>query len=162
MSRIPQALVSAGTVILWIAACSPERPLPAATAVTPSQIVASRQAAMRLAAADFQLIRTAAEKGADLKALAGPTRSLALWGEALPGMFPAGTGPGVANTRARAEIWTDRADFEQKAAEFAAAAARLAELAEAADLNEGGRQWDSTRLACAACHLRYRSEVPSP
>jgi cytochrome c556 len=161
MSWIPRALAGAGVVALSLAACSPERPNPAATAVTPSQIVASRQAAMRLAAADFQLIRTAAEKGADLRTLAGPARSLAQWAAALPGMFPPGTGPDVANTRARAEIWTDRAGFEQRAAEFASAAARLAELAEAADLAEGGRQWDAARLACAACHDRYRSEISS-
>lgn len=161
MGWIPTAMASAAAVILPLAACSPERPNPAAATVTPAQVVASRQAAMRLAAADFQLIRTAAEKGADLRALAGPTRSLAQWAAAIPGMFPAGTGPGVANTRARAEIWTERADFEQKAADFALAANRLADLAEAADMAEGGRQWDATRLACAACHDRYRSEVPS-
>ena len=157
MSRIPQALASAGAAILAIAACAPERPNRAAPSVTPAQIVASRQASMRLAAADFQLIRTAAEKGADLRALAGPTRSLVTWAEALPGMFPAGTGPEVANTRARAEVWTNRSDFDQRAADFAAAAARLAELAQAGDMAEGGRQWDATRAACGACHERYRS-----
>src|SRR5688572_17455969 len=84
-------------------------------AMTPQQIVEVRRAGMRLAAADIQLLRPAAEKGAALPPMAPAARSLAEWGAVLPSLFPTGTGPGTGQTRAKAEIWTDRADFEQRA-----------------------------------------------
>jgi cytochrome c556 len=128
----------------------------------PQQIVEARRAAFRLSAADFQLVRTAAEKGADLRSLAGAARSLSQWAAILPALFPAGTGPDVAETRAKAEIWSNRADFERRARDYAEAAARMAEAAAAGDMTRGGAAWDATRETCNACHERYRSDPPAP
>ena len=130
--------------------------------MTPQQIVEARRAAFRLSAADFQLVRTAAEKGADLRPLAGAARSLSQWAAVLPSLFPAGTGPDVVETRAKAEIWSNRADFEQRARDYAEAAARMADAAEAGDMTRGGAAWDATRETCNACHQRYRTDPPSP
>src|SRR5688572_8798367 len=156
-------LFIAASAMASLSSCAPAEPArpSGSVAMKPEQIVAGRQAAFRLSASTFQLVRTAAEKGADIKTLAVQARNLPGWAKALPGMFPEGTGPGIANTRARAEIWSNRADFEQKAADYAAAAERLAQAAAAGDMNEGGRQWDAVRLACAACHDKYRSGPPS-
>ena len=145
------------------AACAREQPAASsgAVAMSPERVVAGRQAAFRLSQSNFMVMRLASEKGAETKALASPARSLAHWAKALPGMFPPGTGPGVANTRARAEIWSNRADFERKAADYAAAAARMADAAEAGNLAEGRVQWDATWRSCGACHDLYRSELPA-
>ena len=52
--------------------------------LTPQQIVEARRAAFRMSGADFQLMRTAAEKGVELRSLAGPARSLSQWAAILP------------------------------------------------------------------------------
>lgn len=147
--------------ILW--SCAPAGPArsPGSVAMSPEQVVAGRQAAFRLSASTFQLVRTAAEKGGDLRLIGSQARNLSLWAHAMPGMFPEGTGPGVAGTRARAEIWSNRADFDQKAADYAAAATRLAELAQTGDIQQAGPQWDATRATCTACHQKYRNG-PAP
>jgi cytochrome c556 len=152
----------AGAAAMPMAAASDRRPPARAKAMlSPEQIVEARRAAFRLSAADFQLMRTAAEKGADLNAMAGPARSLAQWATVLPTLFPAGTGPDMVATRARPEIWANRADFEQKARDYAAAATRLVEAAGAGDMAAGGQAWDATRATCSACHDRYRNEALS-
>jgi cytochrome c556 len=130
--------------------------------MAPQQIVEARRAAFRLSAADFQLVRTAAEKGADLRSLAGAARSLSQWAAILPALFPAGTGPDVVETRAKAEIWSNRADFERRARDYTEAAARMAEAAAAGDMTRGGAAWDVTRETCNACHELYRSDPPAP
>ena len=134
---------------------------PKAIAMTPQQIVEVRRVGMRLAAADIQLLRTAAEKGAALPPMGRAARSLAEWGAVLPSLFPAGTGPGTGQTRAKAEIWTNRADFEQRARTFSEAAERLVAAAAANDMAAGGVAWDATWEGCNACHRLYRSEPPS-
>ncbi len=161
--RQPASPMIAALALAALASCAPAgraRP-PGSVAMSPEQVVAGRQAAFRLSASTFQLVRTAAEKGADLRLLGSQARNLSQWAHALPGMFPEGTGPGVAGTRARAEIWSNRADFEQKAGEYAAAATRLAELAQTGDIQQAGPQWDATRATCTACHQKYRNG-PAP
>ena len=131
-------------------------------AITPQQIAEARQAAFRMSAADFQLVRTAAEKGVDLRSLGFAARSLQHWATILPAMFPAGTGPDVVTTRARPEIWSNRADFEQRARDYAEAAGRMVDAAATGDMTKGGAAWDATRETCNACHQRYRTDPPPP
>ena len=145
---------------LWVFA----EPAPhGAATIDPQQIVEARRAGMGLSAADIQLMRTAGEKGADIRPMSRAAQSLSEWGALLPTLFPAGTGPGVVRTRARTEIWSDRADFEQRARDFSEAAGRLAGAAAAGDMTTGRMEWDATWEGCNACHERYRSEAsPSP
>jgi cytochrome c556 len=144
---------------LGLSACTREAPQSSgAVAMTPGQIVAGRQAAFRLSAGNLQLMKAAADESGDAKAFAGPARGLAKWAAALPGMFPEGTGPGAVQTHARPEIWSDRATFDQKAADYEAAATRLAELGEAGDMAGALRQWDAVRASCGACHDLFRAE----
>lgn len=148
-------LAVAATAIPASMAMEPPRPAPMPS---PQQIVDVRRVGMRLAAADIQLMRTAAEKGADIRPMARAARGLEEWGAVLPALFPAGTGPDAVQTRARPEIWADRADFEQRARDFAMASAQLAQAAAANDMAAGQIAWDATWESCNACHARYRSE----
>lgn len=150
----------AATAPIW-ASSRPAGPPKGAPMMSPQQIVEVRRTGMRLAAADIQLLRTAAEKGAALPPMGRAARSLADWGAVLPSLFPAGTGPGTGQTRAKSEIWTDRADFEQRARTFSEAAERLVAAAAANDMAAGGVAWDATWESCNACHRLYRSEPPS-
>ena len=73
-------------------------------------------------------------------------------------MFPAGTGSETGTqTNAKAEVWSDRAGFETKAAEYAAAADRLAELAAGEDAAAFAAQWTVVRSSCQSCHDVYKA-----
>ena len=153
-----KALTCCAAAALTLVACvQPRPPASASVAMKPADIVGIRQAGMRVAEGDFMMIRLAAEKGADIRRFEGPARSLAQWAAALPSMFPASTGPGTANTRARQEVWSNRADFEQKAADFRTAVTRMADAAAANNMTEGSRQWDMAWRSCNACHTAYRA-----
>lgn len=129
-------------------------PPPAPTA---RQLISARVAGMHMAATLFYRgVKTAVTSGADVRQIFHEPEGLALWGNAIPGLFPAGSGG--EGSRARPEIWTNRADFERKAADLAAAATRLAERARAGDQTGFATQADAVEAACAACHSAYRSE----
>ena len=124
-----------------------------------ADVIKGRQGAMMLSGVAMASIKGAIDAGQPLASQRFATRSLSRWAHAVPGMFPAGSGPeaGV-RTNARAEIWTDRAGFEARAADYAAAADRLAELAAGEDAAAFGAQWTAVRATCQACHDSYKAE----
>lgn len=125
---------------------------------TPSaDIVEARQAAMMLSGVAMGSIKAAIDAGQPIASQRFPTRALSRWAHAVPGAFPAGSGAeaGV-RTNARPEIWSDRAGFDAKAAEYAAAADRLAELAGGDDTDAFAAQWAAVRATCQGCHDGYK------
>jgi len=151
-----QAIIAAVAVGLCVAgaAGAQETSRPSA-----AEIIAARQAAFQMSGATYGGMKPVIDSGGSVKVLAFGTGGLKKWSSALPSMFPAGTGPeaGVP-TKAKAEIWTNRADFEAKAAAYQAAAARLHELAQADDAAGFAAQWAAVRQTCQACHDAYRSQ----
>jgi cytochrome c556 len=123
---------------------------------TAEQIIIARRAGMAMTVPLLGGIGAAVRGGGDVKGQAGAAGALARWGEAIPGLFPPGSGAG--DTRAKPEIWADKADFDRRAAEFAAAARRLAELARAGDAAGFAAQAEIVKQGCAACHGPYRTE----
>ena len=75
----------------------------------------------------------------------------------VPGWFPPGTGPDVAKTRAKPEIWQKPDDFALKAHDFATAAASLNSAATQGDLNGVKSAFDQLGKSCKACHDPYRA-----
>lgn len=128
---------------------------PAMQQPTPQQIVAARQASFHLTGAAMGNMRGAIERGGDVLGQAYAARGVARWAAALPTMFPASTST-ITPSRAKPEIWADKADFEAKAAAFVAAATRLAELAQANDKEGFAAQHRATAATCAACHDLYQ------
>ncbi len=120
--------------------------------------VAARQAAMMLSGVAMGSIKASIDAGQPLVSQRFPTRALSRWAHAVPAMFPAGSGAeaGV-RTNARPEIWSDRAGFEARAAGYAAAADRLAELAAGEDATAFAAQWTVVRASCQACHDGYKA-----
>jgi cytochrome c556 len=129
------------------------------TDVSPAGIVAARQAAFMMSGVTLGAIKAGLDSGAELRTLAFPAGGLAKWAAALPTLFPAGAGPEAfpEGTRAKAEIWTDRAGFEAKAADYAAATARLRDAVAANDPALAQTEWAAVRASCGACHDAYRS-----
>jgi len=129
--------------------------------VTPEvagEIVAARQAAFAMSAVTLGSIKAAMDAGAAPQSMGFSTGALARWASALPNLFPAGSGVDVvATTKAKPEIWSDRAGFEGEAAKYAAAAVRLQELIAAGDTAGANEQFLVVRASCQSCHDAYRS-----
>ena len=120
--------------------------------------VEARQAAMMLSGVAMGSIKAAIDAGQPIAGQRFPTRALSRWAHAVPGAFPAGSGAeaGV-RTNAKPEIWSDRAGFDARAADFAAAADRLAELAAGEDPAAFAAQWAVVRASCQSCHDGYKA-----
>ena len=123
-----------------------------------ADLVEARQAGMMLSGVAMSSIKAAIDAQQAPATQRFSTRALARWAHAVPGAFPAGSGAeaGV-RTGARPEIWSDRAGFEAKAADYAAAADRLAELAAGEDAAAFAAQWAVVRASCQACHDGYKT-----
>ena len=120
--------------------------------------IKARQASFHLSAGVFGPMKAAIDSGADVKPFTFGAKGLARWARTLPSMFPAGTGAEAGiPTKAKPEIWSDRATFEARASEYAAAADRLAELAEANDKAGFAAQWAVVRQSCSNCHDVFRA-----
>ncbi|MEA3004705.1 MAG: hypothetical protein QOH81_3493 [Sphingomonadales bacterium] len=142
------ALLAAGAVLL-VAAVDPHVAIPA------------RQMGMKQVGRTFKGINDQLKASApDAKALKDGTALLARLAKQVPGWFPAGSGPeaGV-KTEAKANIWTEQADFRIKAVALATATHALAEGAkhssDPAVLTPLVRQVGG---ACKACHTKYKTE----
>ena len=124
----------------------------------PDGLVKGRQAGMMLSGVAMGAMKSAIDAGQAPSTQRFNSRALARWAHAVPGMFPAGSGPesGV-ETHARAEVWSDRAGFEAKAAAYADAADRLAELAAGEDAAAFSAQWTVVRSSCQSCHDVYKA-----
>jgi cytochrome c556 len=119
-----------------------------------ADVIAGRKAAFLLSGALVGQIKAGVDRGDDPKTLGFAARALSRWASAIPGMFPAGSS--AANSDALPTIWSDRAGFEAKAADYAAAAAKLADLAKAGDKPGFAAQFAVVGGTCKACHDTYR------
>jgi cytochrome c556 len=92
---------------------------------------------------------------------AGPIRqSAAKIAELAPKLeswFPAGTGPEVGKTRAKAEIWQKPEDFALKTHDFNRAAQDFNVAASSGDLSQINTTFDALGKTCKACHDLYRA-----
>jgi cytochrome c556 len=76
----------------------------------------------------------------------------------IPGWFPAGTGPDVGKTEAKAEIWQKPDDFRAKAAAFNSAAQAFQAAARGSDVGAIKAAHGNLGKSCKACHDLYREE----
>jgi len=126
--------------------------------------IAARQASLDMSSITFRSMGEAMKAGEEPKPLGYAAAALAKWAKALPRMFPPGTGKGETSAFSQAlpAIWKDRAGFDQAAANYADATARLAALAQANDTAGFTRQLEAVNQACNACHTRYKAGAQGP
>jgi cytochrome c556 len=74
------------------------------------------------------------------------------------GWFPAGTGPDVGKTEAKAEIWQKPEDFAAKSRDFTQAAQAFQAAANGNDLAAIRAAHGNLGKSCKACHDLYREE----
>ena len=144
-------LLSLGAVAACVTASVPPEP----AELSPEEIVRARQAAFHMSGAAMGNMRASLEEGGDVAAQAYTARGVARWAKALPTMFPHST-RGIGPTRARPEIWANKADFEAKAAAYAQEADKLAAVAQSGDRAAFDLQFKATAATCKACHDLYQ------
>ena len=100
---------------------------------------------MKAATPDLAVVRSSAATIAEL----APKTST--W-------FPAGTGPDVGKTHAKAEIWQKPEDFAAKTKGFQAAAAAFNDAAKGDDIAAIKARFGDLGKSCKACHDSYRKK----
>ena len=152
--RYSLVLGLAGAVVaggLAIAQTAPAVSIPADT------IVAARKAGFDLQAGVVGGMKTAIDGGTDVKGLTDGAKGLAAWGPVIPGMFPDGTQK-ANGTKAKAEIWTDRAGFEKANAAFLAASEKFVLAAKSGDKAAFADAWKAEGQSCGGCHRNYKEK----
>jgi len=114
-------------------------------------IVADRKRLMKLNGASMADLQAKAKAG-NIEAIAVNAETIALNAMHIPTLFPPGSATG--NSRARADIWQKRADFESAAKNLQTLAEKLRDAAQAKDaasveatVKTFGKQ------GCGGCHL---------
>jgi cytochrome c556 len=72
--------------------------------------------------------------------------------------FPAGTGPAVGKTEAKAEIWAKPQDFAAKMAAFQKASTAFHAAARAGNVDATKAAFGDVGKSCKACHDLYRAK----
>jgi cytochrome c556 len=94
----------------------------------------------------------------NLDAVRSNAATIATLAPQVPTWFPAGTGPDVGKTEARAEIWQKPDDFKAKAEAFNRAAQAFQAAARGTDLAAIRAAHGDLGKSCKACHDLYREE----
>jgi cytochrome c556 len=123
------------------------------------QIIQTRQASYKQMAAALKGINDQLRGGSpDIAQIRRRAALLANYGVQVLRWFPRGSGPqaGV-RTRARPEIWSDRAGFERAGARLLIAARGVNRAARSGDVAAIRASMPALRQACSGCHDDYRA-----
>lgn len=101
--------------------------------------------------------KQAIDKG-DAGAVKAPADQIATLAPQAIGWFPAGTGPDVGKTMAKAEIWRQRAEFDQGMTKFNEAAKAFQAAAAGGDLAAIKEAHANLGKTCGSCHDRFRNK----
>ena len=94
----------------------------------------------------------------DLAQVRGSADTIAQLAPQVKTWFPAGTGPDVGKTEAKAEIWQKPEDFAAKARDFEQAAARFQTAARGTDVAAIRAAHGDLGKSCKGCHDLYREK----
>ena len=148
MTRIVPAFLLALGLFVWAGQY-------ASSQTAPAQIVKERQDAMEILWPNFYRA-IAATLRTDKPDLTLVATNAAKANETLTKfatLFPPGTGRDVVPaTRAKPEIWSNRADFDAALAALADASKALADDAKAGNVEKVKADWTQAAKACGGCH----------
>lgn len=126
-----------------------------AQSANPAAVIQERQELMKNLFPAFRPVRDEVQAGQtpDLDAVATAARRYADLTKKIVTLFPAGTGREVnPDTRAKPEIWSQRAEFEATAKTLADEAEKLAVVAATKNIDAILAQVGPTGQACGGCH----------
>ncbi len=127
-------------------------------------VVLVRQASMDMSSITLRWMVDSMKAGRDAQSQSYPAAALAKWAQALPSMFPAGTGKGETSvsTQARVLIWRDKSGFDRAAKTYADVTVRLTALSMTNDTAGFTSQLTEVDHACKACHAGYKEGAQGP
>lgn len=94
----------------------------------------------------------------DMKKVAAAAATINRLAKESSGWFPAGTGPDVGKTEAKAEIWQNPKDFAAKHAAFLKAAGVFNTAAKSGNAGAAKAAFGDLGKSCKACHDLYRED----
>lgn len=148
-------VISSAAMVAMLAVSSP---VPAQDAAS---MVQQRLATMRGTAGALEALGKAAAAGKVGAAEAAQAGKAATNFKKIPGLFPAGTGSDKIATRAKPEIWTDRAKFDGEASKAVAALTEIEKAAKAGDAAALGAAVKTADAGvCRTCHRAFRGPRP--
>ena len=120
----------------------------------PAAVVMARQGLMQSNGRSFgPLVAILKGESTDLAAAAAAAQTINANITAAVLLFQAGTAKGeVPGSRARPEIWTERAEFEAAAAALIEASANLVDAANSGDVDTFKAAFPALGQACGGCH----------
>jgi cytochrome c556 len=154
MRRIVTGLALAALAAGGIAAAASAQ---APTAEQAAQnIIITRKAGYDLMSGLFSAMRRASQANQDVKPFEMGAAAIVAWSKQIPLSFPPGSETGN-GTRAKPEIWSDRAGFEKAAASLQSEAEKLEAAAKAGDQAAFATQVKAVEDSCNAGHRTYRA-----
>ena len=155
MANAVQVMLAIATAAV---AAAPGTPRPT---YSPEQVIEIRHAGYEMSAVVLASLKKAADTGAEPKTQGFFAGGLAAWAKVLPTLFPPGTAIGetALDTQAKPEIWTNRVDFERKAAAYLAATNKLMDAIHANDSAAFAAGIAEIKKTCDACHADYKQRT---
>ena len=117
-------------------------------------VIAQRREGLRGMGRQMEAIKAVTDARGDTRPLAERIDTMVVFYRGLPALFPAGSGTG--ETRALPAIWSDRAGFEQAAANMVTALGVLRTAAASGDVAATTAAFGQAGATCGACHRAYR------
>jgi cytochrome c556 len=124
-------------------------------AQAPAQAVKDRQEIMKKLFPEYyrDVARVAQGQSTDLNVVATKSAAASAELKKAAALFPAGTGrEAVPTTRAKPEVWSQRADFEKAMTALIAETDAMAAAAKSGNVEAVKAQWPKLAEACGGCH----------
>ncbi len=125
-----------------------------ASSAEPADIIAARRANQKRVGEIAKSIDAGLLNKSSAAAMVDLVKELDDRAKLIKGYFPEGTQTG--DTKARPEIWTDRAGFNAAADAYVAEFDKLLVIAQAGDTAAFGPQFEKAASTCGACHRQFR------
>ena len=148
-------LVSAAAIAACVSVAAMAVPLSKDKALT---VMNTRHDGMEAIGDAFKTLHRTLSGTPDLPTVQSSAAKISKLSYQASGWFPAGTGPDVAKTRAKPEIWQSPEDFASKLRNFQAAAAAFNGAARGNDMAAMNARFGDLGGTCKACHDKYREE----
>jgi len=129
--------------------------LPASSA-TPDEIITARRANQKRVSELVKVVDAAVKANAAAASVLDQVKEIDDRTHLIKGYFPAGTETG--DTKARPEIWSNRAGFDAAADTYVAAFDKLLVIAKAGDTAGFATQWATATGTCGACHRDFKNK----
>ena len=154
--RLTASLIVTASLVIGVAVgCATQ----SASKMGSGDVVADRQRLMKSVGGNWADIQAKAKAG-NIEGIAVNAENLALSSQAIPSLFPAGSG--TDKSKAKPDIWQKWPEFEAAAKNFGVQAEKLRDAARAK--NEQLTQElvkDFGRQACGTCHTPFRQPPPA-